>query len=108
MSAGWQSGAGRLLSREIASLISPALSGAQIEVDQTTNRACHGVDFGRPRPPSAAADRRLLIPPFPPALQRWTLLVVLSIKSALTLSKAPIRRNISCQMPALDQRLKRL
>ena len=83
------------------------LSGAQIEVGQTTDHVCHGVDFGRP-PPSAAADRLLLlIPPFPPALQRWALLVVLSIESASTLSKALIGRNMPCQMPALDQRLKR-
>lgn len=65
------------------------------------------MDFGR-TPSAAAADRLLLSPHFPLALQRWDLLVVLSIETAATLSKALIRRNIFCQMPALEQRLKRL
>lgn len=71
------------------------LPGARVEVDQTTNCVCHGVDFGR-APPSAATDRLLLSPHFPLARQRWALLVVLSIESAATLSKALIRRNIFC------------
>jgi hypothetical protein len=59
------------------------LSGAQIEDDQTTGGVRDGVDLGRPSA-SAAADRLFPSPPFPPALQRWALLVVLSMENAAT------------------------
>ncbi len=69
------------------------LASAEFEVDQTAGSVRDGVDLGCSST-AAAANRLLLSPPFPPAPQRWALLVVLSIESVSTMSKPRIRRNI--------------
>lgn len=62
------------------------LSGTENEGDQPTNGIRDGVDLGGPST-SAAPDRLVCRPPFPPALQRWALLVVLSIANASVSSR---------------------
>lgn len=51
------------------------LSGCHLEGDETALRVADGVDFGR-APPAGAADPLFILPPFPPAAERWALAVV--------------------------------
>jgi hypothetical protein len=55
-----------------------AISSGQIERNDPPLAVDDSVDLGRP-PAPAAPDGLLLVPPFPPAAQRWAFAVVLSI-----------------------------
>jgi hypothetical protein len=65
------------------------------------------VDLGG-SPTPASANGLGIGPPFPPALQRCAFAVVLSMHCRSAASNLTIMASIVCQMPSLDQRLKRL
>ncbi len=83
------------------------LTGREIERDQSPGCIGNCMDLGRAAA-SAAADRLRLGPPFPPALHRCALLLVLSMDCTSALSNCTSWLNMVCQMPAFDQRLNRL
>src|ERR1700712_4829709 len=79
------------------------LTRGKIEPDQTPRAVGDGMDF-RCTAASAAADSLRVWPPFPPALHRCALAVVLSIHCKSALSSVTRCCSMPCQMPAFDQR----
>jgi hypothetical protein len=83
------------------------LAGAEFEPDQMSKAVGNSMDFGRPAA-AAAANFLGVGPPFPPALQRWALALVLSMLCMSAALNVLSVSNMDCQMPALDHRLNRL
>lgn len=84
-----------------------AVSSGQFEGDEPAVTINDGVDFGG-APTSALADGLSIGPSFPPVAQRWAFAVVLSMHWMSAASYAMSWLRIAAQMPAFDQRLKRL
>jgi hypothetical protein len=83
------------------------LARGEIERDETADGIDNGADLGRAA--AAASPNQLRRgPPFPPALQRWALQVVLSTDGVSDLSNCTSWSNMFCQIPAFEQRLNRL
>jgi len=75
------------------------IAGAQEQNQRPPPGAAQGMELGRP-PAARAADGLFERPPFPPAAERCTLIVELSIATVAVIPLDPVNRsNISNQMP---------
>jgi hypothetical protein len=84
------------------------IAGAQEEKARPSLGIGQGVDLGRAAT-ARAADGFAVRPPFPPAAERWALMVELSIATVPMIPVDPVSAsNISNHMPCRLHRLKRL
>jgi hypothetical protein len=84
-----------------------ALAGSEMKCARSTIRIAQRVDFRGP-PAAGAADRLLMLPPFPPLAERCALIEVESIdKVTLSFPQWARAAKIACQRPRLAQALAR-